>query len=108
MYPDGTIIKYLFWMAIGAMQVLIWQSIGIWARQYNETLKRWQQHLFYGCFASFCIVVFAGFTLKGEYEGNAGWYMIGFFGSMHIIALGVLIRLFIMKKSESAKDVAEN
>ena len=53
-------------------------------------------------------MVFAGFTLKGEYEGNAGWYMIGFFGSLHLIALGVLIRLFIMKKSENNKDAATN
>lgn len=104
MYPDGTVVKYLFWIVIGVMQVLIWKSIGIWLRQFNNNLKWWQQFLFYGCFVSFCIVVFAGFTLKGEYEGSAGWYMIAFFGPLHVIALAVLVRLFIMKKDRLDKN----
>ncbi|MEN6442105.1 MAG: hypothetical protein ABFD97_26380 [Syntrophobacter sp.] len=97
MYPDGTVINYLFWMAIGALQVLIYKGVDEWAKDFNKSIKWWQTALLYGCVLSFFVVVFAGFTLKGECEGHAGWYMIGVFGSMHIIAGAVLVRLFLVK-----------
>lgn len=99
MYPDGTVINYLFWMAIGALQVLICIGVHEWAKVLNQDVKWWQTALLYCCFLSLCVVVFAGFTLKGEHEGNAGWYMIGFFGSLHIIVGAVLARLFLMRKA---------
>ena len=99
MYPDGTVLNYLFWTAIGAMLVLVWQSLGVWLGEFNRKIRWWQRLLLFGCFCSFCVTVFAGFTLKGEFEGNAGWYMIGFFGTLHLIAAAVMARLFLMKKS---------
>jgi len=96
MYPDGTIVYMLFWMAIGIFQICIYNSINYWAKRYNTNVKWWQIVLLYGCLFSFFVVVFAGFTLKGEYEGNAGWYMIGFFGAIHAVAGAVLVKFFIL------------
>jgi hypothetical protein len=98
MYPDGTVVNYLFWMAIGAMQVIIYKGVEEWARDFNKSIKWWQTALLYGCLLSFFVVIFAGFTLKGEFEGNAGWYVIGVFGSMHVIAGAVLARLFLVRR----------
>ena len=106
MYPDGTVLNYLFWMIMGILQVLVWKSIGAWGRQFNPNLRYWQQTLLYACFASFCVVIFAGFTLKGEYEGNAGWYLIGMFGCLHIIIFMVLTRFFIFMKKPGDKPHA--
>ncbi len=99
MYPDGTVVNYLFWMAVGALQILIYKGVHEWASDFNKEIKWWQTALLYGCFLSLCVVIFAGFTLKGEYEGNAGWYMIGFFGSLHVIAGAILARLFLVRKA---------
>lgn len=100
MYPDGTIVYMLFWMAIGIFQVYIYNSINYWARQYNTNIKWWQVVLLYGCVLSFFIVIFAGFTLKGEYEGNAGWYLIGCFGAIHVVAGAALVKLFIFNTAQ--------
>ncbi len=99
MYPDGTVLNYLFWMIIGALQVLVWQGVRAWSRSFNPNVKWWQVTLLYGCVLSFCVVIFAGFTLKGEREGAAGWYMIGFFGVLHVIAGAILARLFLFRKA---------
>ena len=99
MFPDGTVLNYLFWMATGAMLVLIWQSLTIWLEEIGSSVRWWQQALLFGCFCSFAVTVFAGFTLKGEHEGNAGWYMIGLFGTLHVIAAIALLRLFVLNKS---------
>ena len=66
MYPDGTVVNYLFWMAVGALQILIYKGVHEWARDFNKEIKWWQTALLYGCFLSLCVVIFAGFTLKGH------------------------------------------
>ncbi|MEN6438985.1 MAG: hypothetical protein ABFD97_10420 [Syntrophobacter sp.] len=100
MYPNGTVVYMLFWMAIGIFQICIYNSINYWTKRYNPNSKWWQVALLYCCVLSFFIVVFAGFTLKGEYEGNAGWYMIGSFGVMHVIAGAALVKLFVLKNTK--------
>ena len=67
MYPDGTVVNYLFWMAVGALQILIYKGVHEWASDFNKEIKWWgQTALLYGCFLSLCVVIFAGFTLKGN------------------------------------------
>ncbi len=100
MYPNGTIVYMLFWMAIGIFQIFIYNSINYWTKRFNPNIKWWQVVLLYGCLLSFFIVVFAGFTLNGEYEGNAGWYFISTFGAIHVIAGAVLVKLFIFKNAK--------
>ena len=98
MYPDGTVVNYLFWMAVGALQILIYKGVHEWAKDFNKDIKWWQTALLYGCFLSVVRCDFCRFYTEGEYEGNAGWYVIGFFGSLHVIAGAVLARFFLVRK----------
>lgn len=99
MFPGSTILNYVFWMVLGALQVLIITGAYAWFDSLGRKVKWWQMALMYGCFVSFCAVVAGGFTLAGEYETRAGLYFIGFLGVPHIIAGAVLARLFIFRKS---------
>lgn len=101
MFPGTTILNYLFWMAMGILQVLVVVGAYEWLKAYNRSVTWWQMILLYGCFASFALVVMGGFTLMGEFESSAGWYFIGFLGVPVIIAMAVMIKLFVFKKSKS-------
>ena len=98
MFPGTTIMNYLFWMVIGALQILIIAGAYAWLQSYDKKVKWWQMLLMYICFAGFCVAIAGGFTLMGEYESRAGWYFIGFFGIPPIIVEAILVRLFLMKK----------
>ncbi|SCY68092.1 hypothetical protein [Desulfoluna spongiiphila] len=98
MFPGSTILNYLFWMVMGAMQVIIILSANTWLKESGRQVPWWQTLLMYGCFLSFCAVVAGGFTLAGEYERRAGFYFIGFLGLPHIIAGTVMLKLFVFKK----------
>lgn len=99
MFPGSTMLNYLFWMVMGAMQVLIVMGANEWLKEKGKAVPWWQLLLMYGCFFSFCTVVAGGLTLAGEYESRAGWYFIGFLGLPHIIAGAILLKLFVFRKT---------
>lgn len=98
MFPGSTILNYLFWMAMGMMQILVVAGAYEWLKQYKKQVKWWQMALLYGCFLSFCLTVAGGTTLMGEYESHGGYYFIGFLGVPHVIAMAVLLKFFVFKK----------
>ncbi len=100
MFPGSTMLNYLFWMAMGAMQVIIVLGARAWLEDAGQKVAWWKMTLMYGCFVSFCAVVAGGFTLAGEYESRAGWLFIGFLGVPHIIAGAAMLKLFVFKKAK--------
>ncbi|SEA71490.1 hypothetical protein SAMN05660420_02931 [Desulfuromusa kysingii] len=98
MFPGTTILNYLFWMAIGMLQVLIVVGAYEWLKRYDKKVSWWQMVLMYGCFASFCLTIAGGATLSGEFETRGGLFFIGFLGVPHIIVGAIMARLFIFKK----------
>lgn len=98
MFPGTTILDYLFWMTMGALQVLVVMGANEWLKSYGKKVTWWQMTLIYLAFASLCSVVAGGFTLMGEYESIAGWYFIGVLGLPVVICSAIALRLFIMKK----------
>ncbi len=89
----------LFWMILGALQVLVVTGAYAWLKHQGKQVTWWQMVLLYCGFASFCLVVAGGFTLMGEYERTAGWYFIGFLGVPVIIVMAILVRLFVFRKT---------
>ncbi len=102
MFPGTTISNYVFWMAMGALQILVIAGAYAWFHSYGKKVRWWQMLLMYLCFASFCLVIAGGFTLMGEYESRAGWYFIGVLGLPPIIVEAILVKLFLMKKKSGA------
>jgi hypothetical protein len=98
MFPESTILNYLFWMGMGVIQVLAVRGAYEWLRHYKKDVSWWQMLLMYGCFLSFCLTVAGGTTLMGEYETHGGLYFIGFLGVPHVIAMAILLKLFVFKK----------
>ncbi|WDP84660.1 MAG: hypothetical protein HUN05_05465 [Desulfobacter sp.] len=98
MFPNSTILNYLFWMLMGMLQIPVFMGMRQWALDKKKTVKWWQLVLMYGCFASLCLVLAGGMTLAGEYETRAGFYFIGFLGVAHVVAGTVMARLFVYTK----------
>ena len=98
MFPGTTILDYVFWMVMGALQVMVVLGIVEWMKHYGRKAGWWQVALFYAGFASLCAVIAGGTTLMGEFESVAGWYFIGVLGLPVVICLAIAVRLFIMKK----------
>ena len=99
MFPESTILNYLFWMTLGALQVLVVLGLHEWLKSYNKNITWWKSAIIYMAFLCFCVVIAGGFTLMGEYESIAGWYFIGVLGLPVIIGTAIVVRLFVMKKS---------
>lgn len=99
MFPGSTILNYLFWMAMGAMQVIILLGARQWLNGGGRCVPWWQTLAMYGCFLSFCTVVAGGFTLAGEYETRAGLYFIGVLGLPHVVAAAIMLKLFVFRKN---------
>lgn len=101
MFPESTMLNYLFWMGMGALQVLVVAGAYAWLKHYKKHVSWWQMGLLYGGFLSFCLVVAGGTTLMGEYETHGGFYFIGFLGVPHIIIMALLVKLFVLKKAKA-------
>ncbi|WP_272699005.1 hypothetical protein [Desulfovibrio sp. Fe33] len=98
MFPGTTMLNYIFWMVMGALQVLIVMGLVEWLKSRGRKPVWWQVALLYAGFASLCAVVAGGTTLMGEFESIAGWYFIGVLGLPVVICLAIAVRLFVMKK----------
>lgn len=101
MFPQSTILDPLFWMAFGALQVLVFASANRWANQYQLEMNWWKWTIAGGWWFSLLLSIAGGFTLLGENEGAAGWYFLGFSGTGLIIGGAIILRVFIMLKPKS-------
>ncbi|MBU0971160.1 MAG: hypothetical protein KKC20_10965 [Proteobacteria bacterium] len=101
MFPGSTMLNYIFWMMMGALQVLIVMGLVELLKSHGRKIVWWQVSLIYLGFAVFCSVIAGGTTLMGEYETIAGWYFIGVLGLPVVICLAILARLFVMKKKSA-------
>lgn len=101
MFPGSTIMNYLFWMAMGLIQVLVVTGAYEWLKHYKKSVSWWQMALMYGCFLSFALVIAGSFTLMGEYETQGGLYFMGFLGLPHVIIMALLAKFFVFKKAKA-------
>lgn len=95
MFPQSTLLAPLFWMVLGAIQVLVFAGANEWAKHYRLNMNWWKWALAGGWWFSFALTVAGAFTLLGENEGNAGWYFLGFVGTGLIIAGAILLQLIV-------------
>ncbi|WP_305372613.1 hypothetical protein [Photobacterium leiognathi] len=102
MFPQSTVLDPLFWMAFGALQVLVFAGANQWAKQFKLGMNWWKWTLVGGWWASIVLTVAGAFTLLGENEGLAGWYFLGFAGTGLIIGGAVLLRVLIELKPKNA------
>ncbi|MCW8331398.1 hypothetical protein MD588_21620 [Photobacterium sp. SDRW27] len=98
MFPQSTILDPLFWMVLGALQVLTFVGMRDWAKQFQLGMNWWKWLLAGGWWFSFVLTIAGAFTLLGENEGNAGWYLLGFAGTGLVIGGAVLLKVFLMLK----------
>ena len=98
MFPQSTILDPLFWMVLGALQVLTFVGMREWARQFGLGMNWWKWLLVGGWWFSLVLTIAGSFTLLGENEGNAGWYLLGFAGTGLVIGGALLLKLLLMLK----------
>lgn len=99
MFPQSTVLDPLFWMVLGALQVLTFVGMREWAKQFELGMTWWKWLLVAGWWFSFILTIAGGFTLLGENEGNAGWYFLGFAGTGLVIGGALLLKLFLVLKA---------
>ena len=98
MFPQSTLLDPLFWMVLGALQVLVFAGANRYAQEYKMGMNWWKWLLVGGWWFSFTLTIAGAFTLLGENEGNAGWYFLGFVGTGLIVAGAVLLKILISLK----------
>ncbi|WP_067516427.1 hypothetical protein [Endozoicomonas ascidiicola] len=98
MFPQSTMLDPLFWMLLGALQVLVFMGANEWAKLYQLGMNWWKWALAGGWWFTLTLTVAGAFTLLGENEGNAGWYFLGFVGAFVIVAGAVLMKVLLMTR----------
>ncbi len=108
MFPQSTVLDPLFWMGLGALQILVFAGANQWAKEYQLGMKGWKWCLVGGWWFSMMLTIAGAFTLLGENEGLAGWYLLGFAGTLLIIAGALLLRFLIaMKPKDLSINISE-
>lgn len=95
-------IDSIFWMILGALQILILLGASAWLDHYRKKIAFWKILLMYLSFVGICLTIAGGFTLMGEYESMAGWYFIGTLGVPQIIVFALLLKLFVFRRKTAA------
>ncbi|MFI3270607.1 MAG: hypothetical protein R3Y11_00805 [Pseudomonadota bacterium] len=98
MFQGSTILGYVFWMVMGALQVLVIMGIVDLLRSAGKKVVWWKVGILYFSFATLCGTIAGGTTLMGEYESIAGWYFIGVLGIPVAIGMAIVARLFVLQK----------
>ena len=101
MFPQSTILDPLFWMLLGAIQVMVFAGANQLAKEHQLGMNWWKWALAGGWWFSFVLTIAGAFTLLGENEGNAGWFFLGFAGTLLVIGGAVLLKVFLMLKPKS-------
>ncbi len=101
MFPQSTVLDPLFWMLLGAIQVLLFAGVNQWAKEHQLGMNWWKWALAGGWWFSFVLTIAGAFTLLGENEGNAGWYFLGFAGTLLVIAGAGLLKVLLVLRDKS-------
>ncbi|MGF1759905.1 hypothetical protein L4D76_18605 [Photobacterium sagamiensis] len=102
MFPQSTLLDPVFWMLLGALQVLVFRGAAVWAEQYNLYMNWWKWLLAGGWWFSLLLTIAGAFTLLGENEGNAGWYFLGVVGTFMIIGGAILLKVLTMLRQKTS------
>ncbi|USD38720.1 MULTISPECIES: hypothetical protein [Ferrimonas] len=86
MFPQSTLLDPLFWMLMGATQVLVFAGANQWFKELKLGMNAWKWGLVAGYWLSLVLTLAGAFTLMGENEGNAGWYLLGTVGLALVVA----------------------
>ena len=98
MFPNSTLLNPLFWIGMGMVFSLVMMSAKIWAEDFGIDMSWWKWIIVAGWGSALLITIAGGFTLLGENEIKAGFYFLGFFGVITIVA-GVGIWRFILTRN---------
>ncbi|PSW04298.1 hypothetical protein [Photobacterium lipolyticum] len=101
MFPQSTVLDPLFWMLLGAIQVLVFAGANQWAKEYQLGMNWWKWTLVGGWWFSMLLTIAGAFTLLGENEGYAGWYFLGFVGTLLVIGGAGILKVLLMLKPKS-------
>lgn len=100
---DPTIMKPVFWMAMGGMMILFFAALRYWFQDRKMTMN-WWRWLLTGIWYFLLFVVIAGaFTLIGEGEVRAGIYFLSVFGGLIVLA-GVALWMLLKKTRNNTHD----
>lgn len=98
MFPQSTLLDPLFWMVLGAIQVLVFTGANQWAKEYQLGMNWWKWSVVGFWWLSFILTIAGAFTLLGENEGNAGWYVLGFVGTLLVIGGAAILKVLVLLK----------
>ena len=101
MFPQGTLLDPIFWMVLGAIQVLFFAGANEWAKEYELNMNWWKWVGVAGWWFTFLLTIAGAFTLHGENEGMAGWYFLGWVGTAWIICGAILARIIWVLRLKS-------
>lgn len=101
MFPQSTILDPIFWMVLGALQVLVFVGARVWAKELGIPMNWWKWGVTAIWYLSFMLTIAGAFTLLGENEGNAGWYFLGFVGTILIVLGAIWGRVLLVLKAKA-------
>lgn len=82
---DPTIMKPVFWMAMGGMMILFFASLRYWFQERKISMNWWKWTLTGLWYFLLFVVIAAAFTLIGEREVRAGVLFLAAFGGLMIL-----------------------
>lgn len=95
MFPNATILGPLFWIIMGLIYALMIVSARVWAEDLKLKMTWWKWVLASGWYILLSICIAGAFTLFGEDEPKAGFYLLGISALVFfILGYGVLRIIF--------------
>ncbi|WP_413112308.1 hypothetical protein [Thaumasiovibrio sp. DFM-14] len=102
MFPQSTILDPIFWMVLGALQVWVFSGAKVWAKDLDIPMSWWKWSITSILYLTIMLTIAGAFTLLGENEGNAGWYFLGFVGTILVILSALWVRILLVLKARMA------
>ncbi len=96
MFTNSTILNPLFWMILGALNLIFIISLRYWFQDLQIRVSKIQWAALIVYWAILNITIAGGFTLIGENETKAGMRFLAFF-SIPILLSGAVIARWILK-----------
>jgi len=95
MYLYSTILRPLFWIAMGLLYGLTVAGAPIWAQDLGLQMTWWKWLLAFLWYVLLSYSVAGGFTLLGEKEPGAWYRFMGFHLSITVL-LGVVLGFLLL------------
>jgi len=86
MFPYSTVLRPLFWIAMGLLYAMIAMSARLWAQDLNLSMTWWEWALAALWYVLLSFSIAGGFTLIGENERRAGRRFLAFHLGLTLIA----------------------